>query len=396
MPRASRRRRRPRGRGLGRSVLIATAATITVVLVAGSLLAIHTQSTGYRSATTAGYVALADRVGEASTATGAQLATLIAGAPTLTNSAFPNTARGILQQGLDAAVLDTGDQARQALNLASPPPEGNLSSMFTQALELRASATLALRTTIDDLLGMAPLPVAGGPSTATTAAPATLMSVPQASQQMAAEGRTFEQADAVFRSLRTAAARLRPPARLHRSVWVPAPVGTAPLSGTSLGSTAAALASSQPLDPFHHLVITAVGLDPAAVPTGGVGSVSTSCVAPVSTVPGAAPAVVPPTSTLGALVSVTNCGNVPERGVTVSVTVAPADPAGSAPPPAGRQGGRTSAVVAMASGASSAPSLGALPVAPGHTYTVTVAVTLPPGQVDLRGSTQQFLVKITG
>ena len=145
-------------------MLIAIAATITVVLVAGSLLAIHTQSTGYRSTTPAGYVALADRVGMASTATGAQRSTLIAGAPTLTNSAFPNTARGILQQGLDAAVEDTGVQDRQALNLESPPPEGNLAPQFTQALELRASATQALRTTIDDLLGMAPLPVAGAPA----------------------------------------------------------------------------------------------------------------------------------------------------------------------------------------------------------------------------------------
>ena len=81
MPRASRRRRRPRRRGLGQSVLIAIAATITVVLVAGSLIAIHTQSKGYRSATTAGYVALADRVGQASTATGARLSSLMAGRP---------------------------------------------------------------------------------------------------------------------------------------------------------------------------------------------------------------------------------------------------------------------------------------------------------------------------
>jgi len=377
-------------------VLVAIAATITVVLVAGSLLAIHTQSNVYRSRTTAGYVALADRVGQASTATGARLSSVMGGAPALTNSAFPNTARGILQQGLDAAVLDTDVQARQASNLASPPPQGGLAPQFTEALDLRASATLALRTTIDDLLGMEPIPVAGDPSTATPSAPATLISVDQASQEMAAEGRSFEQSDAVFRSLRAAVAGLRPPARLHASVWVPAPVDSSPLSGVSLGAAAAALSSSDALRPFHHLVITAVGLDPAAVPTGGAGSVSTSCVSPVSTVPGPTATVVPPTTTLGALVSVTNCGNVPEQGVAVSVTVAPADPVGTSPPAAGRQGGRVQAVVAIASGASSAPPLGALPVAPGHSYTLTVAVALPPAQVDPTGSTQQFLVTITG
>ena len=66
MPRASRGRRRTRTRGLGQSVLIAIAATITLVLVGGSLLAIHTQSQGYRYSTTAGFVALADPVGQAS------------------------------------------------------------------------------------------------------------------------------------------------------------------------------------------------------------------------------------------------------------------------------------------------------------------------------------------
>jgi hypothetical protein len=377
-------------------VLIALAATVTVVLVAGSLLAIHTQSTGYRSATTAGYVALADRSGQASSATGARLAKLMTDAPSLTNAAFPNTARGVLQQGLDAAVLDTQVQARQARNLASPPPQGDLSSQFTRVMELRASATEALRTTIDQLLGMQPLPVAGETSSATPAAQDTLISADQASSELAAEGRSFELADAGFRALRASAAALHPPARLHASVWVPAPVASAPLGSASLGATAAALASSSALVPFHHLVITAVGLSPPAVPTGGVGTVSTSCVDPASTVPGTTPTVVPPTTTLSALVSVTNCGNVPERGVTVSVTVAVADPVGTTPPPAGLRGGRVQAVVVLASGSSSAPSLGPLPVGAGHRYMLTVAVSLPPGQQDPAGSTQQFLVEVTG
>ena len=146
--------------------------------------------------------------------------------------------------------------------------------------------------------------------------------------------------------------------------------------------------------PFHHLVVTAVGLAPPAVPTSGVGIVATSCIAPTSTVPGASPTVVPPTATLAALVSVTNCGNVPEADVTVSVTVAPADPAGTTPPPVGQRGGRSQAVVSIASGSSSAPALAPLPVASGHTYTLTVAVTLPPGQADPAGATQQFLVQV--
>jgi hypothetical protein len=173
-------------------------------------------------------------------------------------------------------------------------------------------------------------------------------------------------------------------------------VSVAPLGSVALAASAPSLASSTALVPFHHLVVTAVGLDPPAVPTGAVGIVSTSCVDPQSTAPGATPTIVPPTSTLGALTSVTNCGNVPEADVTVTVTVAPADPAGSAPPPAGASGGRSSATVSIASGASASPVLRPLRVASGHRYTLSVSVSLPPGQADPTGATQAFAVQVTG
>jgi len=95
-------------------------------------------------------------------------------------------------------------------------------------------------------------------------------------------------------------------------------------------------------------------------------------------------------------VSVTNCGTVPESGVTVAVTVTLADPTGAALAPTGPQGGRVQAVVVLASGSSSAPVLGPLPVSPGHRYLLTVAVSLPPAQQNSEGSMQQFLVEITG
>jgi hypothetical protein len=94
-------------------------------------------------------------------------------------------------------------------------------------------------------------------------------------------------------------------------------------------------------------------------------------------------------------VTVTNCGNVPEFGISVSVTVVPADVPGVAAPPAGRRGGLRSATVAVPAGSSTAPVLPPVPVATGHRYTVTVKVSVPPGQVDPAGSTQQFLVYVT-
>ena len=146
--------------------------------------------------------------------------------------------------------------------------------------------------------------------------------------------------------------------------------------------------------PFHQLVVTAVGLRPAAVPVGGVGSVSTSCTDPRSVAPDSSATVVPPTATLGVLVSVSNCGNIPESGVIVRMTVRPSDPAGTAPAPAGKQGGQVRSVVSIAPGWSSAPSLRTVPVASGHRYTLTVSVSLPLGQADGSGSSQSFLVQV--
>ena len=110
---------------------------------------------------------------------------------------------------------------------------------------------------------------AGAPTaTATGPSATTQISADQAAAEMSAEGRTFEQSDALFRAIRNSAAVRHLPFRLHPSVWVPAPVATAPLGSAALGATAAALASSPALVAFHHLVVTAVGLSPPAVPIG--------------------------------------------------------------------------------------------------------------------------------
>jgi len=396
VPRASRRRRRARGWGAGPAVLVGIAAVLTAVLIVGSLVAIHTQSQDYRSATTTGYGALAARTATDSTQTGSQLAALMNEASGLTNAKFPQTARGILQQGLDSAVQETSDQAAQAVEIASPPPSADLATRFSAVMADRAAATARLRSTIDQLLGMTPLPVAAGPSTTVPASPATLISVGQATAALTAVGALLEQADDDYRQLAATARALRPPVRLPSSVWVHDPVATAPLGSARLGAAAAALSTSAALVPFHHLVITAVGLTPPAVPGGGVGVVGTTCVAPQSTVPGASPTTLPPTKSVAVSVTVTNCGTVPETGVSVTVDIAPADPPGAPALPPGAAGGTSRARVSLASGSSSAPGLSALPVAPGHRYALTVSVSLPAGQVDPTGTTHRFLLQVTG
>ncbi len=396
MPRASRRRRRSRRGGLRQALLVGIAAAVTLVLIVGSLVAAHTQSAGYRSATTSGYAMLAARTADASTTTGRRLAELVAGAPGLTNQKFPHTARGILQQGLDSAVQETADQAAEADHIASPPPSGDLAAPFAAVMDQRAAATAQLRSTVDQLLGMTPLPVAGAPSNGVPASPATLISVDRATAALTRVGTLLEQADEGYRRLVATARSLRPPVRFPPSVWVQQPVSQSPLGAAGLGGAAAALSASPALAPFHHLVITAVGLTPPAVPGGGVGVVGTTCVAPQATVPGASPTILPPTTRVVASVAVTNCGTVTESGVTVTVTVDPADLPGTPAPPPGSAGGTSRARVSLGSGSSTAPTLAPLPVAVGHRYTLTVSVTVPAGQADPTGTVHRFLLQVSG
>jgi hypothetical protein len=373
---------------------------VAAVLVIGSLAEVHAQSVGIRSYTTRGYGALATRVVNASTLTGSRLATLIDQAPQLPNGALPGasripvSARARIQQGLDEAVRTSAAQADQAAHLVPPEPNGPVGEGLAAVLSEREHAVSALRSAIDELLGMDPLPTAGAPVAPRAAAPAPLISIGQASAAMAAAGSLIEQADDRYRSLAAEARRQRPGIRLPRSVWAPAPTGAAALGSARLGATAPLLAGSAALVPFHQLVITAVGLSPPAIASGGPGVVGDGCNAPASAVPGPAPTVLPPTGTVRVALTLTNCGTVTEPQAVVSQSLTPADPAGSAPAPPGARGGRGQVKVTVRSGASVALSFPALAVAGGHRYLLDLAVAVPPDQYDPAGTTQQFLLQI--
>lgn len=377
-------------------MLLTALVVVTLVLVIGSVAEIDAQSSGYRSATDSGYGALATHVVMASNLTGRQLASVMDSAPALTNQALPRTARAVLQQGLDAAVDATDQEAGQAAGLVPPYPSDHVSNQLTQVMEARATGAADLRTSIDRLLGMAPLPVAGAPTAAAAPSTAPLISIGQATTAMGNAGLAFQQADADYRKLTAQIRRQRLPIRLPRSVWVPAPATVASLGSPRLASAASVLGNSPPLAPNHRLAITAVGLSPPAVSTGGSGLLGSDCVHVKSTTPGPAPTVLPPTATVTAEATVTNCGTVPEAGVVVTQTLALADPAGTASPPPGARGSASRATVTLRSGSSTALTLAPLTVAPGHTYTLTVAVAVPSSQQLRDGSTQRFLILISG
>jgi hypothetical protein len=269
-----------------------------------------------------------------------------------------------------------------------------VSQQFIHVMAERAAGASQLRTAIDRLLGMTPLPIAGAPTTTVAASSAPLISIAQATTAMGNAGLAFQQSDVDYRTLVAQIRRQRLTMRLPRSVWVPAPITSAPLGSPSLASGAAALGNASELQPYHRLAITAVGLSPPAVSTGGPGLFGADCVSVVSNVPGPTPTVLPPTTTVTAEVTVTNCGTVPESGVVVTQTLALADPAGAPLPPPGARASASRTTLNLASGTSMALTLRALSVAGGHSYTLTVTVAVPAAQQDRAGSTQQFLIHI--
>ncbi len=404
---------------------------LVVALVAGlaigSLAEIHAQSASERQVTDQGWGELASRVALASDQTGAQLATIVRDAPAIPNAPWSstngasdrfvpspgsNSARMQIQQALDAAVAAADQQAVQAAHLAPPGPAGGADTRFAAVMAARYATADSVRTTIDNLLGMAPLPVAGAPVTApgsATALPAdgvARITLTQATTQAVAEGAAFQRADHEYAvlaaQLRTGRLTGTSPIRLPRSVW--AAPGT-PLTSADLGATPALLAppnGSAALVPYHRMVITAVGLVPAAVPAttpgnqAGSGIVGTPCSTPTSAVPGASPTVLPPTSTVSAKVTVTNCGTVTEMNLPVTETLTLHDPPGTRPPAAGASGGTLRTDVTIAAGGSRALGLGTLAVAGGHEYTLTIALVVPPGQADRTGTTQQFRLRVSG
>lgn len=405
MSRRRRRGRKARRVSLGAAAAVAAAVAVVLVLVIGSLSEVHAQSTPYRQSTTRGYVALITPVIVASNQTGSRLASLIASAPSMKVGGYPGTGRAVLQQGLDRAVADAEDDVTQAGQLVPPAPSGSLGAEVDAVLESRAAAVTELRTAIDGLLDMAPLPVAGAPTT-TSSSTVPALSVAQARQVLGAQGAALAAADRRYAGLASDLRSGKGPdgvqARLPRSTWVPArhPV----LGSSQLVATAAALDANEGLAPIHLVRVIAVGLSPAAVPVsgGGSGVIGVTCNQPQPSAlggsgsPSDGPAVLPPTGTIGAHVTVTNCGTTNEADVTVTATLELDDPPGHAPPRAAARGSSaTLHVASMQAGASTALAFPPLAVGGGHTYLLHISAKVPEGQAFSSGTIQTLSLQIS-
>lgn len=360
MPR--RRRSRSRARPVAPLVTALVVVAVVVGLAVGSVAAISARSGPYRVLVGRGYVALAAPVVDASNATGKALAVLFSAIPA------PTTNRASLEQGLDAATADSANEASSAARIAPPGPAGALPRRLAAVFAERAAAVVGIRATVDGLLGMDPLPVAGAPVGPVPALPTTILPTGTAAAQLAAEGASLVRADAAYASVARALRAAPGGASLPASAWIPPGAGaTAPLAPSALGATADALVAAPGLGPVHRTIVSALGLSPPAA-GGGSGAMGQGCRGTTPPPPPPTPAVLPPTTDVVVSATVTNCGNVVETGVEVTASLAPA--AGGTPAVTA-----TARVGLVAPGGSVAATLPALTSVHGRTYTLTVAVT---------------------
>ena len=325
-------------------MLAVLAVAVVLVVVIGGAFEVNGASGPYRRDVNRSYAAQGSILVDQSNRTGAALRALLRAAPGLRRTA--------LVHSLDAVSSSADDTATSAASLA--PPEPTVAGL-PQVLSDRARAVDQVRSALTGLLGLGP----GG---------RVVLTSDQAAARISGAGDLLATADRTYASVRRRFAVAPGNARLPRSRWV---TGRRSWTSAPVDATVQAVSASRTLAPVHRVVLQpgTVHITPAAVP-------------PVR--PGG-PSVVLPTRGLGVSAVVANRGNVGETAVEVSAT---ADPSGPG------RASTTDTRVSVRAGRSVAVSLPTLAVAPGVTYTLTVGVTPPPGQVDRSQTVETFSLRI--
>lgn len=330
------------------AMAIAAGAVLVLVLavLVGGALRAGSQSGAYRTAIDRSYAAQIRPIVARSSILDHQLRAMLTG--------VPRDSRMVLEATLDTLVRSARALAEMAATAASPAPSGGAGEDVARGMAQRAQAIETLRSVVDRLLGMAPLPVAGSPGSPPTPSSPPALSSADAADLLARAGSLLVASDRSYAAGRRAL-RLAPGnAALPPSVWA---AGTVAWTSSSALAFVDELEGSPALSPVHRveLVAHALVVTPAPVPSA----------APA---PGGAPAVLPPTGRIVVTAVVANDGDVPERGIVVRAEVRPSG--------AGAPSVRS---VRLTLGARSTESeiLPALPVLPGRGYTVTVTVVPP-------------------
>ena len=343
---AERRRRRRRLLRPRATIVVAGLVVLLVVVVlVGGALQTGSQSKAYWRSIDRSYALVARPVVEQSDRLDSQLRALL--------RSMAGETRASLQAALDTLVRQGASLARQAATAASPPPYGGSGAEVTTAMQDRASALDDLRSGVDGLLGMSPLPVAGSATPAQPGSSSRHLSVSAAAAVFSKAGTLLGEADRAYAAGRRVLHTAPGGAALPSSVWS----GRTDASTTGgMQALAATLASSGSLAPVHDVVLSPSGI--------------TLTPAPVPPVPGApvGVAVVPPTGSLTVDAVIANKGNVDERGIVVTADLA----ATGAQPVVRRSRG-----FGLSDRSSVSVTLSHLHVVPGGSYTLTVSVAPP-------------------
>ena len=353
-------RRRARRRTPLALVAAVVAAAAILALLVGGVAEISRASGPFHQSVNQSFAQQAASVAQTSGRTGRQLTRLV--------DTMPSLDRLELQQSLDGLVADSESQADQAASLTPPEPSGTVGPNLEAVFAARAAAMASLRSSIDGLLGMAPLPVVGAPSSplsgsAATGATTTLRSATEVAAQLVAVGQTLTGADTAYGRVRRQLVQAPGRARLPASRWVTDPQlwASGPVSALVDQLTSAPSLATEHAVQLLYIHLTPAVVPPPPTPSGASGTI----------VPGSA--TLPPTRTMTVTAVVVNNGGVGEVGLVVQARLQPT----TAGPTALR-----SRRVALLPGGSAAVTLPAFRVRPGTTYVLAVSVSPPAGQLD--------------
>ncbi len=353
-------RRRARRRSISRRLTFALGAALVLLLLIGGATQISRQSHSYDEGANRSLAAQGSVIAAESNVTAAQARRLMSTMQTLSRQA--------LQSDLDNLVLQTAQQSALAQRAAGAAAGATVADQFARVFLDRAAAVSSLRSAVDGLLGMHSLPVTGAPSTGSVTATPTLLTSTQATTRLTAAGALLRQADGTYRAARSALRAAAGHARLPSSVWVTNPqiwgIG-------ALTDEVDLLTASPTLEVSHYLKLQTVRLTPPALPPASSTALGTS--------------VLSPTPTVSVTVVLANQGSVDEPHAVVQFALAPQD---------GGSAVTTSRTAAVAAGNSVTLGTVTFSVSSGHTYQLTVAVVVPPGQGTLAGTTVSETLEI--
>jgi hypothetical protein len=292
-------RRRARRRSPARPIILVAVVVVLGALLIWGLAEVSRQSQGYDATSNRTLAAQGTVVARQSNATASSVTALL--------NVLQSQNRVGLQIALDNLVQQSAAESTRARAAANATPLRTVGADFAAVFADRAKSMSELRAAIDGYLGMQPLTVAGTPGTAApaSAGDATLLSVTQATDRIAAAGTLLEHSDSLYGSVRRALVTAAGHGRLPKSSWVSDPALWGP---DNVAAQINLIASAPSLAVSHWLALRTVRINPPALPTpqGVSGNVS----------------VITPTTQVSVDAVLGNNGTVDEPHATVHFTMA--------------------------------------------------------------------------